>query len=305
MNKYFTDRENGERHRVLDAIDQRLWAGLHSLIETRVGNHSFGYRFPDQCPDGKGPCGCDSHSFGRILEAEIPSIEWPISYSEHPDTPVILDLLEFCASAVGEPIEGSYHQFFGHYHLSWDRESGLAKFVEDVNLLFSRNGIAYELTAEGEARRVLPQPLADALSLTEFATGDVETDRLLEFARRKIALPKSEDRKDAVEKLWDAFERLKTLEPGADKRAKAAALLDRAAAPGSNFHRVLAEEATALTKIGNSFGIRHSETTQEVLSSPDQVDYLFERLFAFIRTILRATGRVRGDQGWHRESDNG
>ena len=147
-----------------------------------------------------------------------------------------------------------------------------------MNRLFARNGIAYELTAEGDARRLLPQPLADALSWTQFVTGDGETDRLLEAARSKILLPGSEDRQDAVEKLWDAFERLKTLDPGADKCAKAHALLDRAAAPGSSFRRVLAEEAAALTKIGNSFRIRHSQTTQEALSSLDQVDYLFERL---------------------------
>lgn len=46
-----------------------------------------------------------------------------------------------------------------------------------------------------------------------------------------------------------------------------------------------------LTTIGNSFRIRHSETTQEALTSPDQVDYLFARMFAFVRTILRGTGR--------------
>lgn len=291
MTRYFTDREYGESPRTIDMIDQRLWAGLNSLIDTRLGDGSFGYRFPEQCPDGYGPCGCDSQAFGRVLGAEVPFIEWPISHSDLPETPLILDLLEFCATSVGQPINGSFHSYFGHHHLSWDRESGLARFIEDVNLLFARNGIAYELTAEGQARRLLPQPLAEALSWTVFATGDVETDRLLEIARRRIALPKAEDRQDALEKLWDAFERLKTLEPGADKRAQADALLDRAAAPGSSFRRVLAEEAMALTKIGNSFRIRHSETTQEALSSLDQVDYLFGRLFSFIRIVLRAAGR--------------
>ena len=195
MNNYFTDREYGECHRVIDGIDQRLWAGLHSLIETRIGNHSFGYRFPEQCPDGYGACGCDSQSFGRVLGAEIPFVEWPISHSEPPDTPVILDLLEFCASAVGEPIEESFHSFFRHNHLSWDRESGLVKFVEDVNLLFARNGIAYELTAEGEVRRILPQPLADALSLTQFATGDGETDRSTACSKMPAARSRSLDQR--------------------------------------------------------------------------------------------------------------
>ena len=290
MTQYFTDREYGERARTIDAIDERLWAGLHSLIVTRVGDGSFGYRFPEQCPDGYGPCGCDRQAFSQVLSAEVPFIEWPISISALPETPLILDLLEFCATAVGQPIERSFHTFFNHHHLTWDREDGLARFVADVNLLFARNGIAYELTKEGQARRLLSQPLAQALSRTLFATGDTETDRLLEIARRRILLPKAEDRQDALEKLWDAFERLKTLEPGADKRAQADALLERAAAPGSSFLRVLREEATALTKIGNSFRIRHSETTQEGLASLDQVDYLFGRLFSFIRLILKSTG---------------
>jgi hypothetical protein len=37
------------------------------------------------------------------------------------ETPVILDLLEFCARAEGEPIQVAYHSFFRHHHLSGDR----------------------------------------------------------------------------------------------------------------------------------------------------------------------------------------
>ena len=292
MSRYFTDREFGERPRTVDAIDTRLWGGIHSLIDTRIGDGSFGYRFPEQCPDGRGPCGCDGHAFGLVLAAEVPSIEWPLSYGDLPDAPLILDLLEFCACAVGLHVEGHFHPFFGHHHVSWDRDEGLARFVRDVNLLFARNAVAFELTPEGQARRLLPTPLAEALGGTVFATGDRDTDRLLETARERIARPRIEDRRDALEKLWDAFERLKTLEPGADKRMQAERLLDGAAAPGTRFRQVLGDEAAALTKIGNTFRIRHSETSQEDLGSPEQIDYLFGRLFAFMRMVLKATGRA-------------
>ena len=248
------------------------------------------FAFPNMS-HGNSPCGCDVQAFSRVLSAEVPWIEWPFSVNEVPDTPVILDLLEFCGSAVGEPIRGSYHSYFSHHHLSWDRDAGLTRFVEDVNLLFRRNAVAYELTSTGQARRLLPQPIADALGWAMFQTGDAETDRLLEAARQRFLSPKPEDRQDALEKLWDAFERLKTLEPGANKRAQADALLDRVAAPGSGFRDALGREAAQLTSIGNSFRIRHSETTQEALTSPDQVDYLFTRMFAFLRVILKGTGR--------------
>ena len=291
MIRYFTGREYGERPRTIDVIDERLWGGLYGLVDTHIGDGSFGYRFPERCPDGRGPCGCDSYTFDRMLRAEVPLIEWPPSRTDLPDTPVILELLEFCASAVGQPVVESYHSFFGHSHLSWHREAGLAGFVTDVNRLFARNGTAYELTGDGQARRLLPHPVNDALILTQIDTGDAETDRLLETARRRIILPKSEDRQDASEKLWDAFERLKTLESGSDKRTRAEKLLDRAAAPETKFRKVLGEEAAALTKIGNGFRIRHSEITQEGLTSLEQVDYLFFRLFALIRFILKATDR--------------
>ena len=100
-----------------------------------------------------------------------------------------------------------------------------------------------------------------------------------------------DDRRDALEKLWDAFERLKTLEPGPNKRAQAEALLDRVAPSDSKLRFTLGEEAQALTVIGNTFRIRHSETSQEPLTALEQVDYLFGRMFAFVRLVLKTTSR--------------
>lgn len=269
----------------------RLWGGLAGLIQTGIDDGSFGHRFPEMCPDGLGPCGCDELRFAQVLLAELPGVQWPLSDEGPPEAPVVLDLLEFCARAVGEPIAVSFHPFFGHSHLRWDREAGLTRFVEDVNVLLARNGLAFTLTEQGRAQRVLPDEVAIPLGGAVFDTKDEETDQLLELARSRIMSPKPEDRRDALEKLWDAFERLKTLEPGPDKRERAQRLLERAAAPGTGFRHLLDEEVRALTRIGNSFRIRHSETTQESLESLERVDYLFARQFAFIRLLLNATGR--------------
>lgn len=290
--RYFTDRHYGEQPAVAETINERVWGGLHSLIETRIGNGAFGFRFPEQCGDGHGPCGCDQQAFARVLRAEVPWIEWPIAPGEVPDTPVILDLLEFCASAVGEPIKGFFHSFYRHHHLTWDRDVGLAAFVADVNLLFRRNGVAFEIDADGQARRVVPEAVAKALGWTMFRTGDIELDRLLEAARTRFMSPKIDERQDALEKLWDAFERLKTLEPGANKKVQADALLDRAATPATRLRATLADEATALTTIGNAYRIRHSETSQEALDRPEQMDWLFIRMFAFVRLLLTTSGRA-------------
>jgi hypothetical protein len=288
---YFTDREFGTRPAAIDVIDARLWGGLHTLITNRINDSSFGYLFPEYCSDGEGPCGCDAQAFGLAISAEIPSVDWPLSLDLVPATPVILDLLEFCANAVGQKIEGSYHSYMRHYHLSWDKNAGLISFVADVNRLFVRNALGFQLTPEGKVQRLLPQPIADTLRWTLFTTEDAVTNQLLEEARTRIVSPKPGERQIALEKLWDAFERLKTLEPGSNKKTQAEALLNRMAPQSSFLRTTLDDEAAALTKIGNNFLIRHSERDKEALTTIEQVDYFFWRMFAFIRLILKATGR--------------
>ena len=188
------------------------------------------------------------------------------------------------------PIDRGYHDYYRHHHLDFDRDAGLADFVGDVNRLFRRNGIAFELSDEGDARRLVAPGLRDELREAEFNTGDEETDRLLEAARERILLPGEDDRRDALEKLWDAFERIKTIEPGPDKRVQANRLLDRTAT-APRFRGFLGDEAMALTEIGNRLRIRHSETTQEAVQTLEQIDYLFHRMFSFVRLVLRATRR--------------
>jgi hypothetical protein len=288
MSDYFSDRERGPKSRSVDVIDIRVWGGLFELITTRIDNGAFGFRFPEECSDGFAFIGCNARTFERALLAEIPDIEWPLRADDVPDVVVIMDLLEFCAAAVGHPIRGQYHSYGRHFHLTWDRDEGLTQFVDDVNRIFARNGLAYELTSEGKARRILSAELAQALSASRPSSGDAETDRLIDAARKLVISVKPDDRQDALEKLWDAFERLKTLGPGSNKKEQADRLLDRLARPGSQLRTKLGEEAHALTAIGNALRIRHSEKTQETLETDAQRDYLFHRMFAFINLALTA-----------------
>lgn len=290
---YFTDREYGPRPRCSEMIDERVWEAIRKFVQLRLDDGSFGHGFPAICSDaGRRPYGCDEKAFGAMLRAEVPLLEWPLWRNELPQTPVILDLLEFCARAVGEQQRHQWHSFMDHYHVSWDHEAGLQQFAVDVNRVFARNGIAFEMAGDGKMQRILPEPLAQAVTYARFHTGDAETDRLLEAARIKIYAPKHDDRADGLEKLWDAFERIKSLEPGADKKASASTLLDRAARPGSKLRSSLDLESRALTEIGNTHRIRHSEISQEPLETPLQIDFLFTRLFAFVHFLLRASQRA-------------
>ena len=85
---------------------------------------------------------------------------------------------------------------------------------------------------------------------------------------------------------------MKTLEPAADKKAAIAALLDRVAGASGRMRAELELEAKALTTIGNSFRIRHSEVSQEQIERPEALDWLFGRMFTFVYFLLRMTGRA-------------
>jgi hypothetical protein len=199
-----------------------------------------------------------------------------------------LDTIEFCWRAIGEPIQGSYHSYFGHHHLSYDVEAGRAAFREAVNRTFRRNGLVYELGEDGQIVRLAPPVLGNALSRASFQSGDHELDHLLDKSRRKFLDPDLAVRCEALEALWDAWERLKTL-GGVDKKAGISALLDAAAETSSPKLRIaLDQEASALTNLGNQLRIRHSETDREAIASHSHVDYLFHRLFALIIAILNA-----------------
>lgn len=293
---YFSEREQGERPRDSETIAEGAWGGIQASIASRVEDGSFGASYPETCPDGAAQVGTDYNSFAKAVRAEIPVFvepPWFDRSAEVPDTLDILDLVEFCWQVVGKPLKGRYHDFFRHYHLSFDINAGRDEFRTTVNRIFRRNGLAYELREDGRIERLAPPVLREVLSVAAFRTGDGQLDALLEKARRKFLDADIHVRRESLEALWDAWERLKTLN-GADKKAEIAAMLDKAAGLSSPvFRDALDKEARELTRLGNELQIRHAETNREPVSQSGHVDYLFHRLFSLITIILNAEGR-----GW-------
>lgn len=96
-------------------------------------------------------------------------------------------------------------------------------------------------------------------------------------------------RREALEKLWDAWERLKSLSDPNDKKRSTKILLDRGSAE-PNLRDRIESEAKQLTEIGNAFLIRHAEVTKTPITESIHVDYLFHRLFSLIRMLIQANG---------------
>ena len=293
--RYFSEREGHEVPRNSVEVSEVVWRGIRSLIRARVEDGSFAATYRENCFDGPIPIGTDDAAFRDAMRARIQGLpDWPWientgwnGTSEIPPTLKILDMIEFCWASIGKPISRGYHDFGKHNHLTFDKDAGREQFRADVEDIFRRNGIAYMLTEGGHIERLVPPVLQDALDRLETNTGDLELDRLLDTAPRKFLNPNPETRREALEALWDVWERLKTLDGQGDKKAQANAMLDKTAGKtSSKFRDALEREAIELTGIGNNLRIRHSETNQEMIATSEQVDYLFCRLFSLIQLIL-------------------
>ena len=290
--EYFSDSEVGPRPRTKEDIGEKAWKGVFALIQAGIEDGSFGFKYPETCPDGAGPIGTDRNMFWAAAQGDIPDLKLPVDPSEVPPYLVVLDLIQFCFGSIGKPLQRKWHSYFDHTHLDFLQEDGQKIFLESINRIFARQGIAYELISNGEIKRLGPEILRESLANTLFHTGDAKLDNLLELARKKFFNPDLTVREESLEKLWDAWERIKTLEaPSDDKKKSIANLLDKVSS-NKGFKDILNEEGQILTNVGNHFHIRHFETDKVPLEGSEQIDYLFSRLFALIYFLLRKTGRA-------------
>jgi hypothetical protein len=185
------------------------------------------------------------------------------------------------------------HDFFGDKHFrSFSKELGQLEFSNEINTIFRRHGLAFELTPSGDIKRLLPPVIRESLESAEFRTNDSELDRLLRNARDKFTKPDFRVRYDALKDLWDAFERVKTLEPPHRKPTSADALVKRVSSEQKVQGMLNSEMRKELDGFGNGFFIRHADAGQVSLQTTAEIDYLFHRLFALIWFLLRSTGRV-------------
>jgi AbiJ N-terminal domain 4 len=286
---YFSDRHVGPPPRVATEIPEAVRDGITGLIRNRAHDGSFGSEYPEQCPDGRGPTGTDTNALREALRAH--RLYDPFGAGVPPPTTIeLLDLVEFGHEKIAEPHRAGHHGFLDHYHLVFDQGEGRARFRAELNRIFERNGIAFELREDGRVERIAPEGLREALSQAMFNTGDDTLNALLERARTRFLSPNPATRRESLEALWDAWERIKSIELPTDKKESTKRILDRGSG-GPNFRPVLEDDARFLTNIGNAFMIRHAEVGKIPIDDNEHVDFLFHRLFAMIRLLLRKSNR--------------
>jgi hypothetical protein len=100
--------------------------------------------------------------------------------------------------------------------MTFDLYSGQAQFRQQMNRLFARSGIAHEVNPNERIERVLPVVIGDKLKRTYFNTGERTLNVFLDKCMIKFSSRDPLLRREALERICDAWERLKTL-PGPNK----------------------------------------------------------------------------------------
>lgn len=301
--EYFSERETGPMPLTANTVSPQVWGGIVAAVNSLVSSGGFGEEFPEVCPDGSCVTGTNQEAFGLAMQAEVPMIQWPLQTNNRdegggfsptkpfaPDTMAVLDFVQFCYAHVSKPIKGSYHSFFKHHHLSFHRETGRKEFRIKINRIFARNGLAFKLQSDGNIIRLAPPVLAELIQSPIPPSGDSTLDNMLEDARRKFLSPDAKLQGESLERLWDAWERLKSLDDPTDKKRSVEILLDKASTEPTLRARLEAE-SRELTNIGNTFMIRHSEADKVPIQESNHVGYLFHRMFSLIYLLLVMNSR--------------
>lgn len=283
---YFSDQELGPRPLALDELPPEAWTGIAATFHRFADQQFFASDFPVQCPDGEGVSGTSMAGVRALLVAHVPRLgDWPREQNQ-PDTVTAMDVVVFGWRHVQQPTVVDNHSYFRHDHYTFDQAAGRSLWRDEVNLILERNGVGLRQEVDG---RVVRTGLVASSVLTRSplpSIGDVALDGKISTALRKYESPDVAVRREALESLWDAFERIKTVIDPSDKRRSAAALVDLIVPDGPS-RVALTQEFETLTRLGNEFQIRHHEVARHAVAAT-MIDVLFARGLAVLEVSLQA-----------------
>ena len=170
----------------------------------------------------------DEKAFITRIKIRIPSLfrdEYdricaPLHDYEY-DQYALLDLIEFFAQNIEDISERWNNERYRNYQTidCLNTSDVFENFQEAINEIFIESGLLYELTDEKIIERIVENsPLTAEIENNFAVVHEVGTRELLKDAVALYKTPNPSARQDSVEKIWDAFERLKTYYITLDKK---------------------------------------------------------------------------------------
>lgn len=301
---YYTER-HGMRKAVAKTYDISIekYALLFHCCEKYYNN--LAWKYPAQRPDGQGCCGLNQEQFELDLRYEIPTLfrdsaghlAAPALYhnvfsgdkQDEYDQYALLDFIELFAQNVRDITIGSFHSYWGHHHITC-RSSNIicSQFCDEINGIFQKTGLLYELNTNLQVERIVENsPVTPTVESAIATVKEAGTRELLQEAILLHRSPCPTDIRNAVEKLWDAYERLKTYYTTMNKAKSAEKIVNDIADGQASYITLFDTEFRALTKIGNDFRIRHHETDKVEITDVRYYDYFFNRCLSLIALAIQ------------------
>jgi len=190
------------------------------------------------------------------------------------DQYALLDFIEFVSRNMVDCEDDSCNCFSG--------------FKDSVNGIFNDFKLCFTLTDSKQIERIYEDNVL--LSEVEITINVVEEHGIKGLLNESIRLfkrPNPNSHNLAVDKLWDAFERLKSYYSTLNKRESAEKIIKNMSNAQSEFEKLFNEEFAALTKIGNDFRIRHHELNKIDITDEKHYAYFFNRCLSLIATAIQ------------------
>lgn len=266
---------------------------------------NLSWKYPKECPDGDACYGMDLVKFSDDMEYVIPSLfkrdgivdkpmmSWNAFEGENIedeyDQYALLDLIEYIAQNIKDITRKAYHSYFRHYDLFFgDTNEVLGEYKKEINAIFDKTGLLYHLTDRCEIERIEENAvLSNSIINSVNQINEPGLKELLITAIQKHKSPYPDDQKDAVEKIWDAYERLKTYYTNMDKKKSATKIVYDMSNGKPPYDTLFNDEFKALTDIGNLYRIRHHETNKVDIKDIRHYDYFFNRCLSLIALAIQ------------------
>jgi hypothetical protein len=203
----------------------------------------------------------------------------------------LLDFVEYIAQNIRDIRNIGFHSFFSHHHYNlFGTNRILSEFRNRINEIFSKTGLMFVLTDGGIIERTTENStLTDEVVAIIKSVTELETQKLLMEAVQRFKSRDPSERKIAVEKIWDALERIKSHSASRkkDKPASIAKVVTAMSNGEIEFEKMFDAEFMALTTIGNNFRIRHHETYITDITDDRHYDYFFNRCLSLVYTAVQ------------------
>ena len=297
MDMLFRERNNMHVEKVCtDKIDKDMYALLINVCDKYI--LYMANKFPEYCPDyGNVVCGLDLASFETSLKFQIPGLfygyDGKVVYPsvDDYDQYALLDYIEYIGGNIKDITEYDYHTFFQHHHLKLENtEQVFVSFQNEVNEVFELTGLLYTLA---DSKRVERITTADTqIDESKEIVQTIKEPGLKDLINEAVSFykhPNPAIYRSAVEKLWDALERVKTfyVPAGMDKKKSVETLIKSMANNQQHFFDLFTTEFRTLTEIGNNYRIRHHETDKYDINDDNYYEYFFNRCFALIVLAIK------------------